>query len=392
MKLFNTDPIYNSKWNHIISVVWVYLMIFPTTDLLNYSVPILLCLLYDNKSSRSSIITPLLILLVPTLLFNLGQPYMDFKAIVRLVTFGIIFFTFASLKGYHILFPYIFFAAGYVLLSQVSISYGIPILANFFDSTYQISEKILETYQTELATLSAADVVTGTRLGGIYINPNNCASYMTLLYATGLCEIKQLNNKKATYLFVGIVLISFIITGSRTSLICFAVISLFYLHNIGLDIKRYAILLAVLGVVFAYTSASSLRMFKIDEGMDNSVGVKMMLLGQYLDRCDNLLFLLFGAGDIRVTEVLYNIDSRGCDCDLGNVLIVFGAIFYIGYLIFYYKIYKAITPEKRVILFVLLWSFSNSIMISYRMCPVWFISLGLVYRSAFSDKNKLTIS
>ena len=387
MKRYNIDPTYKTKWNHIISIVWVYFMIFPTTDLLNYSVPIILCLLYDRTSKISSIITPLFILLIPALILNIGQPYMDFKAIVRLVTFGIIFFTFASLKGNHILFPYILFAASYVLLSQISISNGIPILAPFFDRVYQISDKILETYQTELLTLSTTDIVAGTRLGGIYINPNNCASYMTLLYATGLCEIKQLNNKIIKYVFVGIVLVSFIITGSRTSLICFAAISLFYLQSTGLSVKRYTILLAILVVIFAYSSASSLRMFKISEGMDNSFEVKMILLGQYLERCDNIFFLIFGAGDIRVTEALYNIDSKGCDCDLGNVLIVFGALFYIAYLVFYYKIYKTISTEKRVILFVLLWSFSNSIMISYRMCPVWFISLGLLYKSALLEKK-----
>lgn len=386
MKRFSLDPTYNTKWNHIISIVWVYLMIFPTTDLLNYSVPIILCLLYDKTQRLPSIIAPLLVLLVPTLLFNIGQPYMDFKAIVRLVTFGIIFFTFASLKGYHILFPYILFAASYILLSQISISYGIPFLATFFDRVYLISEKILETYQTELSTLASTDIVAGTRLGGIYINPNNCASYMTLLYATGLCEIKQTNNKVVKYIFVGVVLLSFIITGSRTSLICFAIISLFYLHSIGLSIKRYAFLIAILVAVFAFSNVSTLRMFKVSEGMDNSFGVKMMLLGQYLERCDNILFLIFGAGDIRVTEVMYNIDSKGCDCDLGNILIVFGSLFYFAYLVFYYKIYKTIRIEQRVILFVLLWSFSNSIMISYRMCPVWFISLGLVYKNSLLKK------
>jgi hypothetical protein len=367
-------------------------MIFPTTNFFYYSIPILLCLLYDRNNSRFGIIAPLLILLIPTILLNLEQPYMDFKGIVRLVSFGIIFFTFASLRGYHILFPYIFFAAGYILLSQVSISYGIPILATFFDNTYQISEYNIEVYHTELSSLSASDVVGGARLGGIFVNPNNCASYITLIYVIGLCEIKQLKNVRAKYFFWGIISISFVITGSRTSLICFVIITLYYLYSKGVNIKRYAVLLVIIGLVLAYSSLSSLRMLRIGDAFSGSFDGKMVIFLEYLNRCDNALFYVFGAGDIRVTRALYKIDCDGCDFDLGNVFIVFGAIFYIAYIVFYYKIYKVLSTEKRVILFVLLWSFSNSILISYRMCPVWFISLGLVYRNALSRRTKLASS
>ena len=380
----------NTKWDYIISVVWLFLLLCPTSTAFYMSIPILLLLLYDRGHINNKIILPLFFLLNLTFVFSAFNSFMDTKAILRLMTLGLIFFTFASLRGNKIFFSCVLFASAFVLLSQVSIMYNIPFLAASFDNVYNISYLAMEAYHTDLGAVTYAEIVEGTRLGGIFVNPNVCASYMSVIYATGLCEAYQLGGKnKILYLFVAIVALSIIITGSRTALIVFALVSFNYLKSHGFSIKLYLLIAAIIGLLFVLINIDSLRIFKIKEGFETSVGMKMDILFRYIQACDNPIYFIFGAGDISVTtEVLPNTSFSGTDCDLGNIFLVFGIVFYFCYIYFYCKLYKAYNPVNRYILWVLLWSVSNSILISYRMAPLWFLTIGIVYRRSILERNR----
>lgn len=375
----------NSIRDHILSIVWVYFLLFPTGTTFNISIPVILLLLFDAKSSANRITIPMLVLVIFTLMVNILQPYMDFKPIVRLITIVVILLTFASVRGNRILFSYILFATVFIFLSQISYLYNISFLTSFYDNFYSVSTKGIEAWGISERSLSIEGISSGnTRLGGIYYNPNNCASYISVLFAIGICELQRINAKKIWfYAFAILVLLSFIVTGSRTSIIIFVAIVLYYFHTQGRSIKKYLPLaIVVVAFIFIIQDFGELRFLQVGEGMDNSFGVKMKYFTKYLSEADNPIHLLFGAGDQLVTVVRYNSPLPGTDFDLGDIFIVFGFFFYIVYISFYFKLYKKLTPIHRVILIVLLWSFSNSLLCSYRMCPVWFMALGVCYKQS----------
>jgi len=376
---------YKDKWNHIISLIWLYFMLFPTGTLFNISIPVLLLLLFDRQNRNNQILVPLFILLIPTLALNFMQPYMDFKSVVRLFSFALIFLTFASYKGDRILFPYVLFAVCFILLSQISIIFSLPYLASFFDSTYHISELALQNHSVDMSNVEVAEIAVKTRLGGMFINPNNCASYLSVAYAVGLCEAERdtLKQKILFYLFIAITIISTLITGSRTGFIVIAAITLYYLYSKGYSLRRYIILGIPLALLLLYEDLSELsdvRAFNVSEGMEGSVSAKMSIFVNYLSKCSNPIWWLFGAGDIMVTVDVYKLGMEGTDMDFGNIFIVFGFFFYVLYVSICIRIFRLLEPQYRVIMFVLLWSFSNSILISYRMCPIFFLALGLLYK------------
>ena len=379
----------NTSWNHILSIIWVYIMIFPTGNIFNISIPILFLVLFNFKN-KTNIMMPLFVFLMVTLILNMGQSYMWFKGISRLVTMAVIFITFSSFKGYRIYYPYILFTLLYIIGSQISYMYNISFLTSIFNQFYSVADKVSDIYQMDLGEVSIADVSAGRRFGGIYINPNNCASFVTLIYALGLCELKYDNaSRRRIYIFIALVAFSFLLTGSRTSFVVFAIITALFLRNNGVGVTKFVILGVALLALLSVVDIGGFRVFKVGEGLDDSVGIKMSLLGKYLHECDNSIHLLFGCGDITATNVLYHSHMEGTDFDLGNIFITFGIFFYILYIAFYFKLYKALSKQDRIILLVLLWSFSNSILISFRMCPVWFISIGVLYRRALMHKNEM---
>lgn len=377
--------------DHILSIVWVYFLLFPTGNLFYVSIPLILLLLFDSKAGGiKKEIIPMLVLLFITIVVNISEPYMGFKPIVRLATMAIVFITFASVKGSRILFPYILFSTLFIFLSQVCFLFDVSYLTSFFNQFYDLTEKGLDLYGISEHSLEIEKVAAGsTRLGGIYYNPNNCASYISVIYAMGLYEIGRSKvNKFQTILFITLVFLSIIISGSRTSFVVIGLISLYYLHVKGKSIKKYwplGVLFALLLIINA-SVFKELRMFKVGEGMDNSFGVKMAYFARYLSDADSIIQLMFGAGDQEVTVYKYHSRIPGTDCDLGDIFITFGFFFYFAYFAFYLILYKKYTPIHRILLIVLLWSFSNSLLESYRMCPVWFLSLGVFYKQSLEIK------
>ena len=387
MNLISTE-----KWNHIISMIWLYFMLFPTGTIFNISIPLLLLFIFDRRNRYNEIMIPLLVLLVPTLFLNIGQPYMDFKSLVRLFSFALIFLTFASYKANRILFPYAFFAVCYILLSQVSIILNLPFLGNFFDSTYSITELAMENHSLNMANVETADLGLKTRLGGMYINPNNCASYLSVAYAVGLCEGNRetLKQKILFYVFIALTMISALITGSRTGFMVIAAISLYYLYAKGYRMALLFALFLPAIVVMMAVDLSDVRAFRVGDGMEGSFTIKMRLFIDYLSNNSNPIWWLFGAGDITVTNNIFGFGIDGTDFDFGNIFIEFGAIFYVMYILVCFRIFRTLSWPYRAIMFILLWSFSNSILISYRMCPVFFVALGLLYKRSYQEEETET--
>lgn len=179
-------------------------------------------------------------------------------------------------------------------------------------------------------------------------------------------------------------------TGSRTALLAYAAISSVYIYITKRSLALPIILIAVTLILLNFNTLFEFRIFKIQEGMDNSFGVKMDIIDNYLTQCNSSIDLLFGSGNTDVMSYNYGQKFLGTDCDLGDILVSYGLLFYIFYIPFYITIARSLKREYFVILLVLIWMFSNTIIFNYRMSAVWLLTLGVLYNNSLYSKTNET--
>jgi hypothetical protein len=126
---------------------------------------------------------------------------------------------------------------------------------------------------------------------------------------------------------------------------------------------------------------------KIDEGFGNSLGPKFNILLSYLESGPSIQKILFGNFSGEAIKKYVNVNFSGTDFEIGNLVLFFGFIFLISLLFFYRYLYLIMKPKYRIVFTVLLWMFSNSILLSYRMAAVWMLVLGLYYQKSISKSS-----
>lgn len=376
--------------NNLISIAWLLLLLLPVGNLFYIAIPILFICLYKSgyKEINSIKITSILLIAVIalSLLLNISEIYITEKDIQRDLTLIIILYTFTNLRGSSILKPYIWFAIIYVLFSQISFVFSMPSIASFYDSIYNISGYYFNSLSQDLNRIEADTIGSTMRLGGIFYNCNNCAAFVSLIYGLGMSEYKQFS-KIELILFAIVCFISMFYTGSRTSLIVFSVISFIFLYTKKINIILPFIIPTVIFSILSYADVSEIRMFKIEDGMNDSFGVKINIFEYYLYRCDDVIDLLFGAGSTNILIQNYDLTFSGTDFDLGDIVISYGFLFYVVYIPFYIVIFRKIKKEYLVMTPVILWMFSNTIICNYRMSAVWLLTLGILLRKSLDSAN-----
>ncbi len=371
--------------NHQIGFAWLLLLLFPVSNMFYITTPILFLCLYKSKNfdiSNIKLLAVFLILVIAlSFLFNVSETYITTKDFQRGLTLIVILFTFTNLRGSCIPKCCIWFAIIYILLSQISSILTLPFISRFFDSIYHINEYYLNSLQLDLSRVDSDSVGYTMRAGGIFYNSNNCASFVSLIYGLGLCEHKQFK-KLELLLFAVVCFMSMFYTGSRTSLIVFSVITLIFFYTRGRSLILPLFALGIACAVFSFVDVTDVRMFKVADGMDSSFGVKLGILQYYIYSCDDIIDLMFGAGSTNVLVEKYGQTFGGTDFDLGNILVLYGMLFYVVYIPFNIAIYRKFKREYIAIFPVLLWMLSNSILCSYRMSAVWFLTIGLLLRKS----------
>ena len=381
--------------NHILGIAWLILLLFPVGNTFYALVPLVFVCLYEYRKARFSIANKwalgLIVAIFLSLLFNVLEIYIfSNKLIQRDITNAIILFTFANLRGNTILKSYIWFGLIYIFLSQISFVYNIPILTNFYDNVYHITSFYYEQLSIDNSNYDVGDAGVSLRLGGIYYNPNNCASFITLIFALGLCEQKQFKRYELIA-FCALALIAIMFTGSRTSILVFLAMLCVYAYVNNKGSKLVVPILLIVGILILATLnldfLKDFRMFKIEEGMNDSFGMKMSIISRYINYHADIFDLIFGAGGAEALVYKYNQHFAGTDCDLGDILVSYGLLFYFLYISFYIAIYRKLKREYVVILLVLMWMFSNTILFSYRMSSVWFLTLGVLYKKSITNSS-----
>ncbi|MCE5225894.1 MAG: hypothetical protein LLG05_08525 [Porphyromonadaceae bacterium] len=375
--------------NHLLSLVWLLLLILPTSQFFYLFVPVSFILLYDSKKTiRLSVlyvIGILILLMITSFIINVNEYYVSFKDILRVLALIILFITFGRLKGNIILASYIVIAILFIVASQLLYALGIPFVNTVINNYYLPSEDLQNLYEFSMSDFGQI------RLGGIYGNANNYASFIELMLVVLIIEKEQFK-KKYFYSLFGLIIYSIIATGSRTSLIVLVVIIMHYIYIYNRkSFKSFtlsiAVLLIITLIISQYIDFSSLRVFRIEEGMNDSFGYKVELLRKYLNQNLPLSRILFGSFSGSVMTK-YSISTyKGTDFEIGDTILMFGFIFFIALFVFYNKIFKYLLPQYRILYTILLWIFSNSILLSYRMSSVWLMVLGLYYYR--SSKRKI---
>jgi hypothetical protein len=383
--------------DHFLSFIWLLFLILPNNQVFFIFVPIAFIVLFRFKNNFRLNVTLywmiLTLLLFLSVLFNINERYFDTKSASRVATLMIIFVSFGKLRGNHILSPYIYFAIGYLVISQFIYLINFTPLVSFFNNYYPFEGDRYSKTADFLQSYTMSDYG-AFRLGGIFHNSNQYARYLELILLVVFCEIRQFS-KKNLIIMGSLIVFSILATGSRTAFIVLCITIIYYLYSakqLSLS-KVLSISIAGLGIlVFIYlnTEYGEFRVFQIEEGMDDSIGVKFNLFTSYINADPTLIKLLFGnlSGNA-LGQAYFNNDAMGMDSEIGNLFLCYGILFFIALFIFYITIFKRYLSKYRVVFTILIWMISSSILFSYRMAPLWFLVLGLYYRRSLQEKQMI---
>jgi hypothetical protein len=383
------------KFDHLLSIIWLIFLTFPNNTLFFMFVPMAYIILFrfqtEVKLNVGLDVLLFLYLLFLSYLINIGEPWVDFKSQIKVVVFAIMFISFGRLRGNKILKPYIYVALAYLIISQFAFIINFSPLTSFYSNFYYSEAYDVNMSERFGHITSTLGLGTDYRLGGIFFNSNQFARYVEMIMVVLLCEVKQFSKKSLMIVFPFIVL-SVIATGSRTSMMVLILSILYYFYSAKIFSKqKLAVIILVSAVVLymVYRAASydGLRVFALNEGMNDSLGVKWKLVTAYLNVDIPILKLLFGNLSGRALGVYINSDAMGTDWEIGNLILVYGFTFLVLVLIFYFILFKRYLPKYRVIFITLLWMFSSSILLNYRTAAVWMLILGLYYRRSLEEKT-----
>jgi len=376
--------------NHILSIIWLLFLILPNNQLFFFFVPLAYIVLFNFKSEVKLDVTPFILgfvfLIIIIFIINLNELYINnnIKDINRLAVLALLFIAFGRVRGNAILKPYIYIAIGYLVLSQFTYILNITPLKLLF-SIYTDNKGFDLEEKNEGITIVDYGIST---LGGIFFNQNQYARYLELIMLVLMCEIKQFSKKSLMILFP-VIIFSLGAAGSRTSLIVFCLAVIFYWNSAKVFSPQKTRIISILFIilfffVYLFTDLSEMRVFKINEGMDNSFGIKVRLLMMYIDSNLNMIKILFGNGTPDAIRAITG--TIGTDWEIGNLFLMYGILFFIFLFLFYFYLFKRYLPKYRVIFTILFWMFSSSIISSYRMAALWMLVLGLYYHRSLAEK------
>lgn len=345
---------------------------------------LLFVLLVDKKSFKLNKFTTVFILVI-YLSFILNVfigDNIEAKSLLRILNLTLLFMLFPFCENVRIPNNTLYIILGVILLSQLAFSFGILSIVNLIDRFYPY-EGDVSVWQTEFFIEGAGDidVILNKRYGGIYRNSNQLSRYVSILFVVFLIE-----NRRKTIVkllpFIGIVVISVLLTGSRTGLIVTAVLLfgkyfiLEYNKSKLSIIASISFLAFILFLVYIYISSFDLRGFNIAAGLDDSIGTKLDWFLKFFYQLDSFSRILLGHFSSDNVQ-LYGISLL--DSEWGELFYNFGFLGLVSLTIFYISIYKTKSKILRFYLLILLWCISSTVVFSYRMSFIFMLLLSKYY-------------
>ena len=245
------------------------------------------------------------------------------------------------------------------------------------------------------------------RGGSVFVNPNVFACFLAAMLANYLFALRFVKESVISKIIMFTLLMtSLILSGSRTGMVLALLLILYHVYstsqkkhrvftrNALLIVAALAVVVFVLreGFSIDLLGLSDLRMFRIEEGMEDSLGIKLELFTNMLKEM-NITNLFFGYGAYDYTK---NIEHM-VDFDLGYFLTYFGLFGFGAYLLLLRGIYKwgdyTLAGRKKLnmmlILIMLVFGLTAGIYFNLRMFTVCVV----VFMPSLNDmkmKQRLT--
>ena len=378
--------------NHLLNIILLLFFILPQNMFFYLFVPVSMLFLYDGRmqvvKGLNVWIHSIFFTLVISLLINILEPWYAQKGLIKAIQLVLLLYTFGRIKSFKIIKGYLIFLLTYLALFQFAYQLNIPFIGNIMNFIYPLSEDQVSNYSF-VQDMSFSDIGGYTsRLGGIYYNPNICAFFLECLLLIFLQERNQF--KTWEFIISIIVLLACILsTGSRTSFLVLVLIVVFNMSNFNAkSILSVSLFVMAFLLINVYLSGD-VRIFQVSEGMNDSFGAKVAILLNYLSQLDSLLKYLFGSFSTMSLPYLLGANAfAGTDFEIGDVIVSYGILGLICIIGFLAKLFFTIDKNYRVFYCILLWSFSNTIFMSYRASSVFLLILSIYYLRSNEDRKK----
>ena len=385
---------------HIIGISLTIGLLLPhSAEWLYYFTPAMVLFLAFRYSDIRELAGVKLVIVVGIMLSSVGyflfESQVSQKEVFRAIVLSQMILLFPFAKGTKIPDGYLYFAMGYIVLSQMVYVFSVTPLVEFFSGIYPYTGDY-RIYETDYLLEKAPDIsiVHGAvRLGGMYINPNEFAKQLEFIIAVFFIE-----SRKSYWFKVGIsalVMLPLLYTGSRTGLVVFII--LFIVFSIA-EYRRYSSikrilmgLIAVLGLGIGFLlvkelfSSSSVRAMDIRGGFENSLLTKLNYFDSYIDTHIGAWQVLFGSFDVSLVEKYTG--NKIMDSEWGNAFFAYGIVFILGVIAFFVKVYRSTQRQAQMFFILLIWMISATLFFSYRSSFILLLLLSKYYMRTKEEKH-----
>ena len=256
-----------------------------------------------------------------------------------------------------------------LITSQIGIAYDISFFINVRNNFYPIE---LDLWSAE--HLSSGFSFRESRYGGIYYNPNVMGQMLSILLVTSLLAEQNMRLKA---IISSAIIISIILTGSRTALIVSLITIAWFIHtNIKHKLTSYFLILSgIVGIIIiggAFIESLQQGVFE----SDGSANIKFTILMQYLQEhtqtWNGLTKILLGSGSH---------DDLIFDSDYGDIIGHFGLMGFLIIIAFLYILYKNLPYENKFVFSIILFMFGNTLLYNLQASIGFFVILVLAFNS-----------
>lgn len=378
--------------DHLFNISLVFFFILPQNELLYYFVPVAMLLMTDWRKPRKEQLRALSGVMVASLaitfMVNAMSPWVTTKSFLKLIELTLLILCFGRLRRITIIKEYLIFLVLYLIVFQFAFQFNVPLLGQLMQQIYPLSADELEQYAFR-QDLGFSDIGgASARLGGIYYNSNNCASFLEMLLLLVVNERKQFR-RSVFLILVALIVIGVLSTGSRTSMLVLVVLMMFMFARGKASEKWGTLAFIVAAIVYYLLYGSGMRMFMVREGIDDSFTIKVGILADYISSLVSPLRLLFGC--LSGSYLVYALGNQfpGTDFDIGDVTVAYGFAFVIVLLCFLWYLFKNL-GKYNTFLCILIWCFSNTIFMSYRASALFLLITSMYYsKNLINIKNSL---
>ncbi len=331
--------------------------------------------------------------LIISLFYSLLSGYEFYTSvIIKLVYLTVLILSFPIIKQGAINNKTIFIAISIILFTQLSYVFGLGAIVRFID-TYYTSEGYFNSYEVVANETEIVDILS-LRFGGIYRNSNQAGRIITLLLGILLVNFSRKKFTTIFYVNAALLIISVLLTGSRTSFFVMMLFFISYYILFGVKKHYHIFLIGLLGIfTIAILAKSGSRLldlsdFASGEAKKGSFTSKRVFLENYLDQAyiHNPADLIFGRFNLDQVYYDYGLPITKFDAEFGYIIHGIGLFGLFALLIFLLRLFIVGGPRTRLLFILLIWMITSTVFTNLRF-SLLFMFIASLY---FTDRRLKT--